>query len=281
MTTLPQSVIPPNRVLIDADSMVYIVAWDVKELISTPENYATVIAKTDAFVDNILKACKADLYLGFLKGSQPTFRHLSNPDYKANRKTGSNEWLNKWDAVIKHRFIQMWGFTQVEGMEAEDAVSMMAHAYKKDNPFIVHIDKDLNQIPGYHYNFNKKTHYHITDAEAQRNLFMQVLTGDTTDNVPGIEGVGKVTAERILNLDTAAAFETLSLKAYITRYGEREGIIKFAENYSMVKLLDTPELGFMPTALVWNIYTPPLEESSPGVDSQDQDAHLFKQPNHE
>jgi len=220
-----------SRVLIDADSMVYIQGWDVKDLPRDFENYPFVINKIDQFVKNILNACAATEYVGFLKGHQPTFRHLADPSYKANRKTGTNEWLNAWDAVIKHRLVDYWGFINVEGMEAEDAVSMMAEYYKADAIVIAHIDKDLNQIPGKHYNYNKLTMYDVTVTEAERHLFKQVLMGDSTDNITGIPGVGPKTAEKILDLDPTQPPKYLALGAFIANYAEREGILKFAETY--------------------------------------------------
>ena len=54
------------------------------------------------------------------------------------------------------------------------------------------------QIPGDHYNFVKKTHQFIDDDEAHLKLMLQCLTGDGTDNIPGIKGVGAKTAEKIL-----------------------------------------------------------------------------------
>ena len=60
------------------------------------------------------------------------------------------------------------------------------------------IDKDLLQIPGNHYNFNKKTHRFVSDDEAHKLLMIQCLTGDRTDNIPGIKGIGPKKAEKIL-----------------------------------------------------------------------------------
>jgi len=243
-----------NKVLIDADSMVYIQAWDVKELENNPENYALVIHKTDGFVNNILNATGAERYIGFLKGAQPTFRHIANPDYKAKRK-GNNEWLDKWGAVIKHRLISKWGFIQVEGMEAEDAVNIMANCTGISPTIIAHIDKDLDQIPGFHYNYKKLTSYTVNKSEAERNLFVQVVMGDNTDNIPGITGVGAITAKRLL-VAGLAEYHSVALEAFIQNYGERNGIISFYESYLMCKLLDQPYMGFDPKNIKWVDFVP-------------------------
>lgn len=269
-----------NKVLIDADSLVYILGWDVKDLPNDPENYPTVIQKTDEFAANILNACGAEFYLGFLKGSQPTFRHIANPQYKANRKTGTNDWLNAWDAVIKHRLVTYWKFIQVEGMEAEDAVSIMARVYSLNGTpdlVLAHIDKDLNQIPGKHYDYKKLIEYDITPDEATYNLFTQVLVGDSTDNLPGLGGVGKVGAKNIL-AHCQTTLQEVTLNAFITKLGERDGIIAFYESYLMCKLLDAPCMGFDPSKMQWIGYVP-IDNTLPETGSPDKyDENLFKLP---
>ncbi len=274
-----------NQVLLDADSMVYIAAWDVKELDNTPENYATVIAKTDKFIADVLTACNANSYIGFLKGSQPTFRHEYNSDYKANRKTGTNEWLNKWDAVIKHRMISYWSFNQVEGMEAEDAVSILANAYLLQNLVIAHIDKDLMQIPGMHYDYKKQLQFTVSQAEAADFLAKQIIIGDSVDNLPGLPGAGKVFANTLIdgNRNNDAQFFVdplhLAMDAFRNKLGEREGIIKFTESYFMVKLITKPEMGFDPSYYSWNLFTPLPVTEADTVDKSKYDEQLFSTTN--
>lgn len=81
-----------------------------------------------------------------------------------------------------------------EGEEADDVVSraMMAGHVGASN------DKDLDNTPGWHYNFNKKEKYYVDDDAAIRNFYTQCLTGDTVDNIPGIKGIGPAKAAKIL-----------------------------------------------------------------------------------
>ena len=53
-------------------------------------------------------------------------------------------------------------------------------------------------IPGWHYNFRKKEFYEIDESTGYYNLMKQILTGDATDNIQGIKGMGPKTAEKVL-----------------------------------------------------------------------------------
>lgn len=238
------------RTIIDADSISYLLGWGFKEWTQTPESYTKAIELTDQFVLGILAATGADEYIGFLGGVHPTFRHMMNREYKADRGMTKPDWWTQWGGLINHRLRNFWKFYYVEGIEAEDAVSMIAHSLKDPNGVtLAHIDKDLTQVPGIHYNYKDWTTYTVDANAGAHSLFKQVLMGDPTDNIPGLAGVGpkKATATLITGT-TKEDFMVLALQKYTTYLGERQGILQFAENYAMVKLLDVcpPELSFDP-----------------------------------
>jgi hypothetical protein len=65
-------------------------------------------------------------------------------------------------------------------------------------PVVCHIDKDLNMIPGWHWNFKKKELYYTSPQDSFVFMSLQLLTGDAADNIPGIWGIGPNKAENIL-----------------------------------------------------------------------------------
>lgn len=82
----------------------------------------------------------------------------------------------------------------------------------KQNPgtCICSNDKDMLMIPGYHYSWSvsdrikeKETHW-VDEEEADYNFFSQLLTGDSTDNIPGLYGIGPTKAKRRLDGLTGA-----------------------------------------------------------------------------
>jgi len=62
------------------------------------------------------------------------------------------------------------------------------------------IDKDLDMISGLHYNWTKnKEPYEISESQAIRSFYIQLLTGDRVDNIQGIRGIGNKKAHKILH----------------------------------------------------------------------------------
>jgi hypothetical protein len=85
--------------------------------------------------------------------------------------------------------------------EADDVIGYMHYARFLEDPessIICSMDKDLNMIPGHHYNFYKKERSYVTPEQADYNFYKQLLTGDTTDNIQGCPGIGHKKAERLL-----------------------------------------------------------------------------------
>lgn len=118
--------------------------------------------------------------------------------YKGNRDP--NHKPKHYQAIRDH--IYAYGARVVEGREADDQVSIEAHAARKEGvPYVVAtIDKDLDQIPGLHYDYRQHVFYDVSEDEARRVFWIQVLAGDPTDNIPGAFKLGpKKSAEWIDN----------------------------------------------------------------------------------
>lgn len=104
-------------------------------------------------------------------------------------------------AAIRELLIREYGAKVVDGREADDEVSIVAtNSAKTDdwNFVVASIDKDLDQIPGKHYDYMKKLHYSIDEGEGRRFFWYQVLAGDGTDNIPGAFRIGPKKAEQIM-----------------------------------------------------------------------------------
>lgn len=236
--------------LIDADSIAYKLGYALQDV--DIDRHGLVASAVDEYVKKILRAVRATHYHGFLgTNHEKVFRHEISPDYKGNRNQAHPEWMDKWGLVVKNRLVYKWKFLVVRGIEAEDGVSIYAARYRKKSVehCICSIDKDLQQIPGKHYNYEKEVWTQVFEEKAVENLWSQILTGDTTDNIQGIYGVGPKTAKNILSNMPLTSPDKLSeimrnkvLQVYVEKKGEHAGIYEFAKTYGLVKLLeDQPE----------------------------------------
>ena len=101
--------------------------------------------------------------------------------------------------LMREYMEKAWGFEIQEGQEADDAIGIEAYKLDPRDYVICSIDKDLNNLRGWHYNFHKNEMYYVKEEEAIKNFYKQLLTGDRTDNIPGIKGIGDKKADKILD----------------------------------------------------------------------------------
>jgi hypothetical protein len=103
--------------------------------------------------------------------------------------------------AIRDYLCREYGARVIHGKEADDQVSIDARTMSRDRQkfIIATIDKDLDQIPGLHYNYMKKVRYNVDPEEATAFFYVQCISGDPTDNIPGCYKTGTVKATRIVN----------------------------------------------------------------------------------
>ena len=140
-----------------------------------------------------LDAVKAESYQLWLSGEE-NFRKEIYPLYKANRLDKPRP---RHLEPLRQYLVETWGARLTEGYEADDALGIAATELG-ENCTICSIDKDLLQIPGYHWNFVKEVYQVVNNQQALQRFFTQCLTGDSSDNVKGVSGIGPVKASRII-----------------------------------------------------------------------------------
>lgn len=122
--------------------------------------------------------------------------------------------------AVREFLVKKYGAEVVDGQEADDAMGIAATTPGNEDCIVCSIDKDLDMIPGAHYNWVKDIYYEIKPAAAWRNFYSQMLQGDTTDNIPGLSGVGPKTAAKILaDCTTPESMFGTVFREYYNRYG--------------------------------------------------------------
>lgn len=119
--------------------------------------------------------------------------------YKANRKPRRAE----HDEAVQKYLLNHYHCEMANQMEADDLICIWAYEHK--GSIVVTNDKDMDQIAGRHYDFTKTEEYTVLPHEAAWNLDLQICAGDSTDNIPGVPGMGlKKAAVALEDLDDPA-----------------------------------------------------------------------------
>jgi len=158
-----------------------------------PESHAIYDAKL--LLQKITKAVSAEDYKLYLssESKENTYRYKLDSSYKENRKEQARPHHYQ---TIRNYLINEWNAEVVDEIEADDALGIAQFEYA--NGCICTIDKDLDMIPGDHYNWRKDIIYYISPEIAIRNFYLQMLIGDRVDNIKGIDGIGEVKANKLL-----------------------------------------------------------------------------------
>ena len=147
--------------------------------------------------------------------SAPTFRHKIYGDYKGTRKPAPPEFKEQQPLIREILTAMNIPIFSKEGWEADDILGTLAKRAQKDGmeAVIVSGDHDLLQIADEHIRISipstrggktENENYYAKDVlenyQVTPTQFIDVkaLMGDTSDNIPGLPGVGKVTATKLI-----------------------------------------------------------------------------------
>lgn len=139
----------------------------------------------------ILETTGASGHRSFITG-EGNFRYDIYPEYKANRR-GKPQPQYRRDA--EEYLIEYWGAERVNGIEADDALGIAGSVLEVPST-ICSIDKDLDMIPGLHYNWRKNELYEVSPVMGMQSFYRSTLVGDSVDNIEGVAGIGKIKAAR-------------------------------------------------------------------------------------
>jgi hypothetical protein len=195
------------KALVDADILVYRFGFASE---GDPAEFA--LARLSEFLDNLYIDLGVDEVWGYLTG-KGNFRNeiAVTAPYKGTRLAEKPYHFQ----LLREYMERAWGFEVVDGMEADDAIGIETYRNEPEEIIIVSIDKDLNMLRGHHFNFVKEEKYYLTEEEAIRNFYLQILTGDKVDNIIGLQGIGPVKSKKLLSAcNTELEMYEAVLKAY-------------------------------------------------------------------
>ena len=201
-----------GKVLIDGDIIAYRAAFSTEQMGSQDTRN-----KVDDLIEFILDSTVLFPEIGldysvYLTG-KGNFRDdiAKSYPYKGNRKsvqkprhlqTARDHMESKYQAIIS------------KGEEADDLIAKEA-ARLDYKACVASIDKDMLQIPCWHFNMVRGDYVNVTPFGGIKFFYTQILTGDTADNIVGLFRVGPVKAKKILeDAETEEDLWDCVVKAY-------------------------------------------------------------------
>lgn len=181
--------------LIDADFIAYqLAAWAHS---AQADSLAMATRIEGQFEDWMQRSCCTHSIACFSCSRDDNFRRDHYPLYKTHRTTEPPAMLDRAKEIVSDAADRA---LMIPRLEADDAMGILATAGKVENPVIITVDKDLRQIPGWHFNPDKEDFpVFVSESDANRLFYQQWLTGDATDGFGGIKGVGPKKADKILH----------------------------------------------------------------------------------
>lgn len=144
--------------------------------------------------------CKAErLRLRVLLTGPGNFREeiAKQRPYKGNRDTSHKP---EHYQAIRDYLHDVWSAEIIHGCEADDEASIASWEQRKAGvkSVVCTVDKDLDQVPGLHYDYAKRVFYDVDELSGEMRFWEQVVSGDPTDNIPGCYKTAAVKAERLV-----------------------------------------------------------------------------------
>lgn len=181
----------PVIALIDADSLLYFSSYGSEEDQILSE---TKLSEKIYDILNIIEQnYNLERYYIFVKGKN-NFRYKIYPNYKGKRPQ-----KHPIIDVLNQYLVENFGAIESHNAESDDyAYSYSQLEEYKGRTIICSVDKDMLQIPGIHYDYQKNKFIFIDEETAKYNLAIQMIMGDAADNVVGLKGYGPVKAKKLI-----------------------------------------------------------------------------------
>ncbi len=181
--------------------------------------------------------------------ARKTFRNDIYPDYKANRPPPPEELIPQFDLIREATRAFNVPCIELAGYEADDLIATYARLARErgQEVTVVSSDKDLMQLVGEgvamldpvkNQAIGRDQVIERFGVAPEKVIDVQALAGDSTDNVPGVPGIGVKTAAQLI--EAYGDLETVLERAgEIKQPKRRQNLIEFAEQARVSRKLVT------------------------------------------
>ncbi|MBM4157604.1 MAG: DNA polymerase I [Ignavibacteria bacterium] len=206
--------------LIDAMAMIYRAYFALisRPLINSKKQNTSAVYGFTNFLLKIIEDEKPSYLAVCFDTEKPTFRHVEYPLYKAQRQEIPTDM--PWQIEKVKELIRAFNISllELDGYEADDLIGTIAKRESNEDikVYMVTPDKDFTQLvsnniliykPAKTFSGSRVSDVEVMDEHKVEDKFKVTpdkiteilgLMGDTSDNIPGVKGVGEVTAAELI-----------------------------------------------------------------------------------
>ncbi len=230
---------PDVLYVVDLSSYVLRAYHAIAPLTSPSGEPTHAVHGTVAMLERLLRERRPALFAIAMDSGRATFRSQIYPQYKANRPPAPDDLkqqLRRCEEIVRAFNVAIW---KCDGVEADDLIATGVQQARAQGlrAVIVAADKDLMQLVSPEvvmYDTMRERVFGVPEVEERFGVSVAqvgdvlALTGDTSDNVPGVPSVGPKTAKELLVAygDLAGIYQNLDK---ITRKALREALTNHKE----------------------------------------------------
>ncbi|NQV83099.1 MAG: DNA polymerase I [Rhodospirillales bacterium] len=202
---------PHHVYLIDGSGFIFRAYYGIKADMTRPDGVSVnAVYGFTRMLMKLVEDTDADHIAVIFDRARKTFRSDIYPEYKANRDAPPDDLIPQFELVREATRAINVAAVDMEGFEADDLIATYTRQALEQGAevTIVSSDKDLMQLVGPNVAMFDAMKNKVIGADEvfekfgvgpDRVIDVQALAGDSSDNVPGVQGIGIKTAAQLIN----------------------------------------------------------------------------------
>ncbi|MBI5150599.1 MAG: DNA polymerase I [Candidatus Omnitrophica bacterium] len=200
----------PKLFLIDAHALCYRSFFAIKDLSTSKGRQTNAVYGFVSTLRKILRDHKPEYMAVCFDSPGKTHRQEKFNAYKVQRPVMPRDLIDQMPVIKEVVAAYNLALFESPGFEADDIIATIAHSAKDKNIEVVIVsdDKDMYQLAGERMSFFSARKDALWEYQAlkehlgfdpHRMTDFIALAGDNSDNIPGVKGIGEVTAKQLIN----------------------------------------------------------------------------------